>query len=166
MSKLYVDEITPKTSGTTITFPAGMIVGAEVKEITAESTRSSATSFADDLDFGSYTPKLTNSTVLIQGVANMDSANSAYCYIKWIVDGTAYVTDGSLRTHGFYSGTSLNAHGAVPSTIITSVSNTDGSAISVKCQGSTSTGTLYVNRTATDSGTGSPSSVMFIEVAN
>jgi len=169
LSKLYVDELHPKTSGSTITFPSGMIVGAEVKQITAQSTRSSATSYADDLDFGSYTPKLTTSTVLIQGVANIDSANSAYCYLKWVVDGSDFVSTGSSSpdyTHGFYSGTSLNAHSNMPSTIITSVSNTDGSAISVKCQGKTNSGTIYINRTASANKAGSPSSVMFLEVAS
>ena len=53
-----------------------MIVGAEVKQIDDQATRSSATNYADDLDFGSYTPKLTNSTILIQWLmANGVTAN-------------------------------------------------------------------------------------------
>ena len=168
MSKLYVDELHPKTSGSTITFPAGMIVGAEVKQITASDTRANATSYADDLDFGSYTPKLTNSTILIQGVANFDGANANYCYYKWVIDGSDFLSTGSspLATHIFYSNTSLNNLGWLPSTIITSVDNTDGSAISVKCQGKVQSGTLSINRSNNASQGGSPSSVMFIEVAN
>ena len=161
-SVLKVDSI-QNTSGTVITG----IVGAEVKQITASNTRSSATSYADDLDFGSYTPKLTTSTVLIQGVANFDSVNNNYCYYKWVVNGSDFLSTGStpLATHIFYSATSLNNLGHVPSTIITSVNNTDGSAISVKCQGKVQSGTLSINRSNNASQGGSPSSVMFLELA-
>ena len=148
---------------------AGMIVGAEVKQITFWDTRANATSYADDLDFGSSTPKLTNSTILIQGVANFDSANSYYCYYKWVVNGSNFVSTGAsgpIATHIFYSNTSVNALGYMPSTIITSVTNTDGSAVTVKCQGKVNSGTLNINRSSNASQGGSPSSVMFIEVAN
>lgn len=168
MSKIYVDEIAPKTTGQTITFPAGMVVGAEVKQIDAQATRSSATSLANDLDFGFYTPKLTNSTILIQGVANFDSDSNNYCYYKWLINGSHFVSTGSanpIYTHAFYSATSLNNIGYMPSTIITSVNNTDGSNVTVVCQGATGAGTLYVNRSANGTHPGSPSSVMFLEIA-
>ena len=58
----------------------------------------------------------------------------------------------------------MNANGYMPSTIITSVSNTDGSAITVKCQGMTSSGTLYRNG-ASGGQAGSPSSVLYLEIA-
>lgn len=147
----------------------GKILKASHVEITTNSTRSSATSFADDLDFGSFTPSATSSTIFIQGVANLDSASSAYCYYKWVINGSDYLsTTGTtpIRTHTFYSSTSLNDYGFMPSTIMTSYANTDGSAITVKCQGSVNSGTLYINRSAGSAATGSPSSVMFIEVAN
>jgi len=167
MSKLYVDEIHPKTTGNTITLPAGMIVGAEVKQITAQTTRSSATAWADDLDFGFYTPKLTNSTILIQGVANLDSENNNYCYYKWVINGSDFLSTGTApyATHAFYSATSLNNVGYMPSTMITSVENTDGSNVTVVCQGSVGGGTLIVNRSASTGYSGSPSSVMFLEIA-
>jgi hypothetical protein len=167
MSKLYVDELAPKTTGQTITLPAGMIVGAEVKQIDAQTTRSNATAFADDLDFGFYTPKLTNSTILIQGVANFDSQNDYYCYYKWVINGSAFLSTGSTPsyTHGFFSYTSLNNVGYLPSTIITSVENTDGSNVTVVCQGATGGGTLAVNRSGATGYSGSPSSVMFLEIA-
>jgi hypothetical protein len=167
MSKLYVDEIHPKTTGQTIAFPAGMVVNAEVKQIDAQVDRASATSFADDLDFGFYTPKLTNSTILIQGVANLDSDNNSYCFIKWFINGSHFVSTGSSTpyTHAFYSSTSLNNVGYMPSTIITSVNNTDGSNVTVVCQGSVSSGTLHINRSGVAGYSGAPSSVMFLEIA-
>jgi len=147
----------------------GKVLKMSISEITANSTRGSATSFADDLDFGSFTPSATSSTIFIQGVANMDSASSAYVYYKWLIDGSAYLsTTGTTptQTHAFYSSTSLNDTGFMPSTIMTSVANTDGSAITVKCQGSVSSGTLYINRSAAGNATGSPSSVIFTEVGS
>ena len=116
-----------------------MIVGAAVSQITGNSSRGSATSFADDLVFADYTPKLTTSTVIIQGVANFDSANSQYCRYRWVINGSNFLSTPGyttpLYTHQFYSNTSLNNYGYMPSTIITSVNNTNGSAITVKCQG-------------------------------
>jgi len=135
MSKLYVNEIAPKTAGQTITLPAGMIVGAEVKHI--------------------------------QGVTNLDSDNNSYCYIKWLINGSHFVSTGSSTpyTHAFYSYTSLNNVGYMPSTIITSVNNTDGSNVTVVCQGATNSGTLHINRSGGAGYSGSPSSVMFLEIA-
>lgn len=145
----------------------GKILKASHVEITVNSTRGSATSFSDDLDFGSFTPSATSSTIFIQGVANMDSADSSYLYYKWLINGSAYFSTTSstpTQTHAFYSSTSLNSIGFMPSTIMTSYANTDGSAITVKCQGRVNSGTLYINRSAAGAATGSPSSVMFIEV--
>ena len=167
MSTLSVDSINGQTVTSKVSIP-GHIVGASVSQITANSTRSSATSFADDLVFANYTPKLTTSTVIIQGVANFDSANSQYCRYKWIIDGVDFLsTAGTMTptfTHQFYSNTSLNAYGYMPSTIITSVNNTDGSAITVKCQGQVGSGTLYING-ASGGQAGSPSSVLYLEIA-
>lgn len=174
MSTLSVNTIQAQT-GTTVTVPTGqtfsapgMIVGASVSQITANSSRGSAQSFADDFVFANYTPKLTTSTVIIQGVANLDSANSAYCQYKWVINGVDFLSTGvstPIYTHQFYSNTSLNANGYMPSTIITSVNNTNGSAITVKCQGRTNTGTLYRNRSSNADQTGSPSSVLYLEIA-
>lgn len=146
----------------------GKVLSHKITQITANSTRSSATSYADDLDFGSFTPSSSSSIVLIQGVANLDSANSAYVYYKWNVDGSDFLsTTGTTpeATHIFYSGTSLNAYVYVPSTIMTSITNSDGSAIPVKCQGKVNTGTLYINRSADASRSGSPSTVIWLEIA-
>jgi len=174
MSTLSVDNIQGQT-GTTITVPTGqtfsapgMIVGAQVSQITANSSRGNAQAYADDFVFANYTPKLTTSTVIIQGVANFDSANSAYCYYRWVINGTNFVStgvSGPTSTHIFYSSTSLNNLGYMPSTIITSVSNTNGSAITVKCQGKTNTGTLFRNRSNNADESGSPSSVLYLEIA-
>ena len=174
MSTLSVNTIQAQT-GTTVSVPTGqlftapgMIVGASVSQITANSTRSSATSFADDLVFANYTPKLTTSTIIIQGVANFDSANSQYCYYKWVVNGSNFFstgTSGPIATHIFYSNTSLNALCYMPSTIITSVNNTDGSAVTVKCQGKVNSGTLNINRSSNADQSGSPSSVLYLEIA-
>lgn len=146
----------------------GKVLKVSHVEIAASSSRSTATSFADDLDFGSFTPSATTSTVLIQGVANFDSASNQYCYYKWVIDGTDYLSTGAsgTATHGFYSSTTLNNRLYMPSTIMTSVSNTDGSAITVVCQGSVGSGTLWINRANNTGYAGSPSSVMFIEVAS
>jgi len=146
----------------------GKVLKVAVSEITTSSTRSSATSYADDLDFGSFTPSATTSTILIYGVANYDSDSAKYAYYKWVIDGTDYLSTGStpIATHQFYSSTSLNNNGYMPSTIFTSVSNTDGGAITVVCQGKVSDGTLYVNRSKNASQTGSPSTVIFMEVSN
>ena len=59
----------------------------------------------------------------------------------------------------------MNNNGYMPSTIITSVSNTDGSAITAKCQGMTNAGTLWINRSVNANETGSPSSVLYLEIA-
>lgn len=174
MSTLSVDTIQGQT-GTTVTVPTGqlftapgMIVGAAVSQITANSSRGSATSYDDDLVFANYTPKLTTSTVIIQGVANLDSANTQYCYYRWVINGSNFFSTGvssPMSTHQFYSNTSLNNNGYMPSTIITSVNNTDGSAITVKCQGKVGGGTLYRNRSANTDQSGSPSSVLYLEIA-
>ena len=124
MSTLSVDSINGQTVASKVSIP-GHIVGAQVSQITANSTRSSAQSFADDLSFANYTPKLTTSTIIIQGVANFDSANSVYCQYRWVINGVNFLSTGDSTptyTHEFYSNTSLNANGYMPSTIITSVS--------------------------------------------
>ena len=174
MSTLSVNTIQAQT-GTTVSVPTGqlftapgMIVGAAVSQITANSSRGSATSFDDDFVFANYTPKLTTSTVIIQGVANFDSANSQYCYYRWVINGSNFVSTGvstPIATHQFYSNTSLNNNGYMPSTIITSINNTNGSAITVKCQGKVGSGTLYRNRSTNADQTGSPSSVLYLEIA-
>ena len=168
MSTLSVDSINGQTVTSKVSIP-GHIVGAAVSQITENSSRGSAQAFADDFVFAGYTPKLTTSTVIIQGVANFDSANSAYCRYRWVINGSNFLSTPGyttpLYTHQFYSNTSLNAYGYMPSTIITSVSNTDGSAITVKCQGQTNTGTLYRNGSAGASQSGSPSSVLYLEIA-
>ena len=167
MSTLSVDSINGQTVASKVSIP-GHIVGAAVSQITANSSRGSSQSFDDDFVFANYTPKLTTSTVIIQGVANLDSANSAYCQYKWVINGVDFLSTGvstPIYTLEFYSNTSLNANAYMPSTIITSVSNTDGSAITVKCQGATNAGTLYLNRSAGDNQAGSPSSVLYLEIA-
>ena len=133
MSTLSVNTIQAQT-GTTVSVPTGqlftapgMIVGAAVSQITANSSRGSATSYDDDFVFANYTPKLTTSTVIIQGVANFDSANTQYCYYRWVINGSNFVSTGvstPIATHQFYSNTSLNNNGYMPSTIITSINNT------------------------------------------
>ena len=168
MSTLSVDSINGQTVTSKVSIP-GHIVGAAVSQITANSSRGSAQAFDDDFVFTSYTPKLTTSTVIIQGVANFDSANSAYCRYRWVINGANFLSTPGYTTpsytHQFYSNTSLNAYGYMPSTIITSVNNTDGSAITVKCQGQVGSGTLYRNGSAGASQAGSPSSVLYLEIA-
>tara|TARA_B100001057_G_C22446250_1_gene793223 strand:+ start:114 stop:620 length:507 start_codon:yes stop_codon:yes gene_type:complete len=167
MGTLTVDNLNVNNTAT-ISSGAGKVLSAKITQITANSTRSSATSYADDLDFGSFTPSTTNSIVLIQGVANFDSANANYCYYKWVVDGSDFIsTTGTTpdATHIFYSNTSMNNLAYMPSTIMTSITNTDGSAITVKCQGKVSAGTLSINRSNNASSAGSPSSVIWTEIA-
>ena len=146
----------------------GKVLSHKITQITANSTRSSATSFADDLDFGSFTPSTSSSIVLIQGVANFDSGINTYTYYKWIVDGSDFLsTTGTtpIHTHGFYNTGAMNNICYMPSTIFTSVTNSDGSAIPVKCQGKTSSGTLSINRCNNASNVGSPSTVIWTEIA-
>ena len=64
MSTLSVDSINGQTVTSKVSIP-GHIVGAAVSQITENSSRGSATSYADDFVFASYTPKLTTSTVII-----------------------------------------------------------------------------------------------------
>jgi hypothetical protein len=162
----------PAIDGSSLTnLPAGgKVLKMSISEITANSTRGSATSFADDLDFGSFTPSTNNSTIFIQGVANLDSPYQRYLYYRWVIDGTNYLSSGGTTptyTHTFYGGVTLNDMGYMPSTIMTSIANTDGGAITVKCQGALdNAGTLYINRSAAGSATGSPSSVIFTEVGS
>ena len=154
------------TSGSNADFPAGSVINVETSTITTNSTRASATGFADDLVFASYTPVRTNSTVHIIGSAYFDGDNSTYCYMRWLVNGSTYGTTGSVSTGTsmvFYSSTSLNTYGGLPTPLQTSVSNTDGSDISVKCQAYVSSGTLYILRTPSLSAM--PAAVTYIEVA-
>ena len=158
-------------SGKTVTLPTGVggkVLKVQHSEITASSTRATATAFDDDLDFGSFTPTTSNSTVLIQGVAAIQPQYQTYLHLKWVVNGTDYLSTGTTPTYGYgyYSGSGGNSRlDGYP--IFTSVSNTDGSAIPVKVQAKLNTsGTLYINRTVTASLGGVPSSVIFIEVAN
>ena len=154
------------------TFGGGKVLKMSISEITANSSRSSShgDDFDDDLDFGSFTPSTSNSTVFIQGVANLDSPYQVYMSYRWVINGTNYLSTGGttpVYTHSFYGGVTLNDMGYMPSTIMTSVANTDGSAITVKCQGAlNSSGTVYINRSAAGNSTGGPSSVIFIEVDN
>ena len=167
MSTLSVDSINGQTVASKVSIP-GHIVGAQVSQITANSSRGSAQAFDDDFVFANYTPKLTTSTVIIQGVANFDSDNTRYCRYRWVINGANFFSTGvstPIYTHQIYSNTSMNNNGYMPSTIITSVSNTDGSAITVKCQGMTNAGTLWRNRSAGANETGSPSSVLYLEIA-
>jgi hypothetical protein len=158
-------------TGKTVTLPAGAggkVLKVELSQITASSTRTSATAFDDDLVFSSFTPSTTTSTVYIQGVAAIQPQYQKYLHLKWVVNGTDYLSTGTTPTftYGYYSGSGGNSRlDGYP--IFTSVSNTDGSAIPVKVQAKlNSTGTLYMNRSVTTSLAGAPSSVIFIEVAN
>ena len=146
----------------------GKVLSHKISQITANSTRSSATSYADDLDFGSFTPSTSNSIVLIQGVANFDGGLNTYLYYKWIVNGSDFLsTTGTtpIATHIFYNINAMNNIAYMPSTIMTSVTNTDGSAIPVKCQGKVTSGTLSINRSNNASQAGSPSTVIWTEIA-
>tara|TARA_Y100001972_G_scaffold95448_1_gene117578 strand:+ start:297 stop:1097 length:801 start_codon:yes stop_codon:yes gene_type:complete len=146
----------------------GKVLKAQVNEISTISTRSGANSYADDLDFGSFTPSSTNSTVMISGVAYMDGHHNHYLYYRWVIDGVNYVSEGNGEaTMTIYNGTTNNAPSLIPCPIVTSVANTDGSNITVVCQGRLhSSNNLYINRTQTDTYTGAKSSVMFVEVEN
>ena len=148
----------------------GKLLSHKISQITANSTRSSSTtSYADDLDFGSFTPSSSSSIVLIQGVANFDSANNSYCYYKWIIDGVDFFSSTEttpVATHIFYSNNAMNNLAYMPSTILTSITNTDGSAIPVKCQGKVNaSGNLSINRSHNASQAGSPSTVIWTEIA-
>ena len=154
--------ITSLPSGT-----GGKVLKASVSEIATNTTRASASAYADDLDFGSFTPSSSNSTILISGVAYMDGQYQHYLYYRWVINGTNYVTGNGDATMTIYNGTTNNSIGIIPCPIITTVSNSDGSAITVKCQGKLhASNTLYINRSQTDTYAGAKSSVMFVEVAN
>lgn len=156
----------PTFTGTTV--GAGKVLKVSISNITASSTRASATSFADDLDFGSFTPSTSNSTVFIQGVAAINCQYQKYLHLKWVVNGTDYLSTGTTPTYtyGLYNGDGGNSR-LDGFSIFTSVSNTDGSAITVVAQAKIhASGTLYMNRTITASLGGAPSSVIFTEVSN
>ena len=147
----------------------GKILKASISEIATQSTRASAASYANDLDFGSFTPSATSSTVLIYGVAYADITYQKYLDYKWVIDGTDYVTGNGDCTMSVYNGVTNNSLGIIPCNIMTSVNNTDGSAITVVCQtrtGNNDSTTLYINRTQNDAATGAKSSVIFIEVSS
>ena len=61
----------------------GKLLSHKITQITANSTRSSASSYADDLDFGSFTPSSSSSIVLISGVANFDSGTNTYTSVSY-----------------------------------------------------------------------------------
>ena len=71
-----------------------------------------------------------------------------------------------VATHIFYSNNAMNNLAYMPSTILTSITNTDGSAIPVKCQGKVNaSGNLSINRSHNASQAGSPSTVIWTEIA-
>ena len=93
MGTLTVDNLNLKGSGSISSF--GQVINTKITQITANSTRSSATSYADDLDFGSFTPSTTNSIVLIQATALFDGTNSSsYQYYKWVINGVEFLSTG------------------------------------------------------------------------
>jgi|TARA_E500000318_G_C3560310_1_gene213084 hypothetical protein len=147
----------------------GKVLSHKISQITANSTRSSATSFADDLDFGSFTPTSSNSIVIVQATALLEGTNnSSYQYYKWVIDGVEFLSTGDstpIASHIQYNIDTNNNIGVIPSTIMTSVTNTDGSAIPVKCQGKVNTGTLYINRSANANQAGCPSTCIWTEIA-
>ena len=159
---------TPTFTGTVTGAGGGKVLKASISEIATQNTRANANSFANDLDFGSFTPSTSSSTVLIYGVAYMDTDYQYYLDYKWVIDGTDYTTGNGDSTMRVYNGVTNNSLGYIPCPIMTSVSNTDGSAITVVCQGRTSNSTtsVYVNRAQTDTNSGGKSSVIFIEVAS
>ena len=146
---------------------AGKILKAQVIEIDTNSSRSSADDYADDLDFGSFTPSSTKSTVMISAIAYLDGTYANYLSYRWIINGVNYLTGDGTATMVTYNGNTNNTYGIIPCPIVTSVANTDGSAITIKCQGkNSSSATLYINRSQTANQAGAKSSVMFVEVAN
>ena len=167
MGTLTVANLNLKGSGSISSF--GQVINTKITQITANSTRSSATSYADDLDFGSFTPSTTNSIVLIQATALFDGTNSSsYQYYKWVINGVDFLSTGDstpTASHAQYNIHTNNNVGVIPSTILTSVTNTDGSPITVKCQGKVSTGTLYINRSHNADQAGCPSSCIWTEIA-
>ena len=148
---------------------SGKVLSTKVTQISENSTRSSATSFADDLDFGSFTPSSSNSIVIIQATALFEGTNStSYQYYKWVINGVEFLSTGDstpIASHIQYNIHANNNIGVIPSTIMTSVTNTDGSAISVKCQGKVNSGTLYINRSNNADQAGCPSTCIWTEVA-
>lgn len=147
----------------------GNVLKAEISEIATQSTRASSSAYADDLDFGSFTPSATSSTVLIYGVAYADINYQMYLDYKWVIDGTDYVTGNGDCTMSIYNGVTNNSLSIIPCNIMTSVNNTDGSAITAVCQirtGNNGSSTIYINRSQDDTAAGPKSSVIFIEVAS
>tara|TARA_B100000900_G_C20369063_1_gene629619 strand:+ start:30 stop:749 length:720 start_codon:yes stop_codon:yes gene_type:complete len=148
---------------------SGKVLSTKIVQINENSTRSSATSFADDLDFGSFTPTSSNSIVIVQATALLEGTNnSSYQYYKWVVNGVDFLSTGAstpIASHIQYNIHTNNNIGVIPSTIMTSVTNTDGSAIPVKCQGKVNTGTLYINRSNNADQAGCPSTCIWTEVA-
>ena len=148
---------------------SGKVLSTKVTQISENSTRSSATSFADDLDFGSFTPLSSNSIVIIQATALFEGTNStSYQYYKWVINGVEFLSTGDstpIASHIQYNIHANNNIGVIPSTIMTSVTNTDGSAIPVKCQGKVNSGTLYINRSNNADQAGCPSTCIWTEVA-
>jgi len=162
MSTLKVDSIL-NTAGAD---NRGKVINIAISEITASSTRASATSFADDIVFANYTPVRTTSTVYIIGNASMSSYGGYYLYVKWVVNSSDYLSTGStpICTYLDYSGTGgNNEHKGYP--IHTKIDNTTGASIACKVQGRVSGSTLYINRAVNSGQAGAPASVMYIEVA-
>lgn len=147
----------------------GKVVKTASSRIDTTASIASAT-MTELADFGSFTPSLTTSTIYITANAVIAVTASNYFNYKWVVDGVDYhntdVTNDA--TAGYYT---TNNYQTRPCPMVTSVSNTDGSAITVALHARAGSGnTLYLNRSVnqTDANhrSGGISEVVFVEVAS
>jgi len=157
------DTATPSTGGAG---GGGLLKTAISRIDTVQSVAS--TTQAELADFGSFTPSLTTSTIYITGNALIGGPVTQYFGYKWVVDGVDYLngTLSSNATAGYYI---TNGYQMRVAPLTTSISNTDGSAITVSLHARSNSGTVYLNRstnqTNADNASQGISEIMFLEVS-
>jgi hypothetical protein len=165
MDKLATSGTLPALDGSALTGISSGIVKTAISRIDTVQSVTSTTQ-AELADFGSFTPSLTTSTIYITGNALIGPTNGQYCGYKWVIDGVDYLggTLSSNATAGFYAN---NGYMTRTAPLVTSVSNTDGSAITVALHARSASGTVYLNRSQnqTDANNASQgiSEIMFME---
>lgn len=156
-------------TGTVSGAGGGKLLKHAVNIIDTQASRNSST-FGQIADFGSFTPSSTNSKIIVQGHAYFGMAPASYFGVRWVVDGTNYVSTGSYSSVKTFSHYNQNGYNNFVVPLLTEITNTDGSAITVTID-SSSGGTLYLNRSSTadngsTSGAAGISAVAFYEINN
>lgn len=170
MSKLYVDELHPKTTGGTIKFPAGCVIQV-VQGLKTDSANTTSTSFTNTGLSASITPSSASSKILITVNTVIGQSNfQKRVHLKLTGGNTAtYIGDaGTGVESAITAATRVNdAYGQLPISMQYLDSPNTTSPITYNVQWRVEGNTGYMNRPATlDSvGANTASTIILQEIA-